>query len=106
MISSVAWVCLGMLGVGMFLLLVRAVQGPTVLDRVVALDVILAFVIVGLCLDAAVRGVTETLVVLLVLNLFGFVGSVAVARFVAPDPVVRRPDDGGTGADDGRIRGL
>lgn len=87
--AVVAMICLGLLGVGMILLLVRVVRGPTVLDRVIALDVVLAFVIIGLCLDAAVRGVSETLVILLVLNLFGFVGSVAVARFVSPDPVSR-----------------
>ncbi len=51
------------------------------LDRVVALDVLVAVVICGLALEAAVRQHTTTLPILVVLSLLGFVGSVSVARF-------------------------
>ena len=73
--------CLAMLGVAALLLVARISLGPTMLDRVVALDVLVAVLICGLALEAAVHRHTTTLPVLVVLSLLGFVGSVSVARF-------------------------
>lgn len=86
----VVWICGGLLAVGLVLLLIRTVIGPTVLDRAVSLDAVVSFIVIGLCLDAAVRRTTETLVILVALNLFAFLGSVAIARFVDP---TRADDD-------------
>jgi multicomponent Na+:H+ antiporter subunit F len=74
-------VCVGFLAVAALLLVVRIALGPTMLDRVVALDVLVAVVICGLGLEAAVNQHTTTLPILVVLSLLGFVGSVSVARF-------------------------
>jgi multicomponent Na+:H+ antiporter subunit F len=74
-------VCAGILGVAALLLLVRISLGPTMLDRIVALDVLVAVAICGLALEAAAHRHTSTLPVLVVLSLLGFVGSVSVARF-------------------------
>jgi multicomponent Na+:H+ antiporter subunit F len=74
-------VCVGFLAVAALLLVVRIALGPTMLDRVVALDVLVAVVICGLGLEAAVNQHTTTLPILVVLSLVGFVGSVSVARF-------------------------
>jgi multicomponent Na+:H+ antiporter subunit F len=73
--------CVAVLGIAALLLVTRAAIGPTMLDRIVALDVLVAVVICGLALDAAVNQHTTTLPILVVLSLLGFVGSVAVARF-------------------------
>jgi multicomponent Na+:H+ antiporter subunit F len=73
--------CVAMLGTAALLLVVRLSRGPTMLDRIVALDVMVAVVIVALALEAAVRRHTTTLPVLVVLSLLGVVGSVSVARF-------------------------
>lgn len=67
------------------LTLVRLVRGPSVLDRVVASEVLVATVICALALEAALTRHTTTLPILISLSLVGFVGSVAVARFVARD---------------------
>ena len=74
-------VCVGFLAVAALLLVVRIALGPTMLDRVVALDVLVAVMICGLGLEAAVNQHTTTLPILVVLSLLGFVGSVSVARF-------------------------
>jgi multicomponent Na+:H+ antiporter subunit F len=63
------------------LLVLRIALGPTMLDGVVALDVLVAVLICGLGVEAAVDRHTTTLPVLLVLSLVGFVGSVSMARF-------------------------
>ena len=79
--NAVLVVCLAVLGIAALLLLTRISLGPTMLDRVVALDVLVAVIICGLALEAAVYRHTTTLPILVVLSLLGFVGSVSVARF-------------------------
>jgi multicomponent Na+:H+ antiporter subunit F len=73
--------CVAFLTVAALLLVARISLGPTMLDRVVALDVLVAVVICGLALEAAARRHTTTLPILGVLSLLGFVGSVSIARF-------------------------
>jgi multicomponent Na+:H+ antiporter subunit F len=79
--TAVVAVCMALLGVAALLLVARISLGPTMLDRVVALDVLVAVVICGLGLEAAVNRHTTTLPILVVLSLLGFVGSVSIARF-------------------------
>jgi multicomponent Na+:H+ antiporter subunit F len=79
--TVVVAVCVVFLTVAALLLVARISLGPTMLDRVVALDVLVAVVICGLALEAAVRRHTTTLPILGVLSLLGFVGSVSIARF-------------------------
>ncbi len=78
-------VCATLLVVSALLVLVRIIRGPSVLDRTVASEVMIATAICGLGLEAAVNRNSSTLPILVTLSLLGFVGSVAVARFVARD---------------------
>jgi multicomponent Na+:H+ antiporter subunit F len=80
-VTVVLAICVGMLALAALLLVIRIALGPTMLDRVVALDVLVAVIICGLALEAAANRHTTTLPVLVVLSLVGFVGSVSVARF-------------------------
>jgi multicomponent Na+:H+ antiporter subunit F len=80
-VSIVLVVCGAFLGIAALLLVIRITFGPTMLDRMVALDVLVAVVICGLALEAALHRHSTTLPVLVVLSLLGFVGSVSVARF-------------------------
>jgi multicomponent Na+:H+ antiporter subunit F len=69
-------------GAGALLAVVRIIRGPTVLDRVIASDVLVATVVCALGADMALRRQVDTLPVLLVLALFAMLGSLAVARFL------------------------
>ena len=69
----------GMLGVSAVLLVIRMAQGPTVLDRVVALEALVAVLICALALEAAVTRHTHTVPVLVGLSLLGFIGAVSMA---------------------------
>lgn len=62
---------------------VRLARGPSMLDRAVAVDALLAVVVAGLGARAAEARTPYTLPVLLVLAFLGFTGSVAIARFIA-----------------------
>lgn len=83
--NLITWVCAAMLAVAAVLVLVRMTVGPTMLNRVVAMDVLIAITVAGLGLEAAVNRHATTLPILVVLSLVGFVGSVSVARFAARD---------------------
>lgn len=74
-------ICLVLLGLSALCLLARATMGPTMLDRTVALDVLIAVIICGVGVEAAMHAHTFTLPILLVLTLLGFVCSVSIARF-------------------------
>ncbi|WP_373307278.1 monovalent cation/H+ antiporter complex subunit F [Micromonospora lutea] len=67
------------------LALVRLYRGPSLLDRVVAADMLLATMVGAVGAEAAVNRHATTLPVLVVLGLLGFVGSVSLARFAVRD---------------------
>ena len=78
--TAILFFCGAILGCSALLLVIRISLGPTMLDRIVALDALVAVVICGLALEAAVHRHTTTLPILVVLSLLGFVGAVTVAR--------------------------
>ena len=67
------------------LLLRRVEAGPSVLDRVVGVDVIVSTILAGLVLYSAWTGRIDFVPVMVVLSLVGFVGAVSLARFVAAE---------------------
>jgi multicomponent Na+:H+ antiporter subunit F len=64
------------------LLLVRVVVGPSLADRVVALDGLLIVVICGLAVNAARTDSDLFTDVAVVIGLLGFLGTAVAARFV------------------------
>lgn len=81
--------------------LVRVLRGPSSLDRLVAVDLVVA---VAVCALAAFAGLTDSsmpIPAVLALTLVGFVGSVSVTRFRVPDT---ERDTGGAGSADGPPR--
>ncbi len=102
--TVVFWAAYAMLGAGALLTLVRLARGPSLLDRVVATDVLLVIISAGLAVYAALRRDPPVVPVLVVVSLLAFVGSVSVARYIggmllrAPSRDDReRPLDGGRG---------
>ena len=82
---------LAMLGAAAALVLVRLFRGPSNLDRIVAAEILLVIVIAGVALESARQRTTTYLPLLMVLGLVGFVGGVAVTRFLSRDS--DEPDD-------------
>ncbi|WP_442864276.1 monovalent cation/H+ antiporter complex subunit F [Arthrobacter sp. ATA002] len=60
----------------------RIARGPSILDRVLAADVLLAIVGAALATDMIVNRNLNFLALLVAVSLIGFIGSVTVARFV------------------------
>jgi len=81
-VSVVVTICLTVLSISAVLCLVRLVRGPSVPDRIVALDALLYVVVSGIAVAAALTRDGRFLAVLVAVALLGFVGTVTVARFV------------------------
>ena len=80
--TTVAIVCYIGLAVAAAATVYRLVVGPSVPDRVVALDALLYIVVIGIAVGAATSGDGSFLGVLLAAALLAFVGTTTVARFV------------------------
>ncbi|GAB3250082.1 hypothetical protein GCM10027425_07280 [Alteromonas gracilis] len=91
--SALLTVAAVMLGISAILVVARITRGPTVLDRAIAFDVLVAVAICGIALDAALRRDAENLHLLLVATLLGFVGSVSIARFSPGSDEVEADDE-------------
>ncbi|MFD7012142.1 monovalent cation/H+ antiporter complex subunit F [Rhodococcus jostii] len=63
----------------------RLLDGPNSLDRLVALDTLIALAMCGLAVWAAYTGDTTIVPAIVALSLVGFIGSVSVARFRVSD---------------------
>jgi multicomponent Na+:H+ antiporter subunit F len=81
-VTAVYWATFLMLGSGALLTLVRLARGPSLLDRVVATDVLLVIISAGLAVYAALARDPTVVPLLVVVSLLAFVGSVSVARYI------------------------
>ena len=80
--SAVLVVCCAGLGLAVMLVLVRLVLGPSVPDRIVALDVLVQIIVAGIAVAAAVTRDGTYLSLLVAVSLLAFVGTVTVGRFI------------------------
>ena len=82
MLEVVSQITLTTLGVALIVSFVRLVKGPTLPDRVVAMDLI-GVLVVGLIVVLAGRsGVRATLDAAIVIALVGFLGTIAYATYI------------------------
>ena len=82
MLDIVTNIALIMLGVALLITVVRLVQGPTLPDRIVAMDLVGVLVVGLIVVLAASTGVEATLDAAIVIALLGFVGTIAYATYV------------------------
>ncbi|MGK2949188.1 MAG: monovalent cation/H+ antiporter complex subunit F [Acidimicrobiales bacterium] len=64
------------------LCLLRVLRGPSLAERMVALDVLVLVVVSGIGVDVARQGDAINVDVLVVASLLGFVGTALTARFL------------------------
>ena len=81
-LSTVAAIALAMLSVSLLLAFVRLARGPSLPDRVIALDLISVLAAAITATYAIAAGQAVFLDVAIVLALISFLGTVAFARFV------------------------
>jgi len=76
------WIGLGCLSLGLLLTVVRLIRGPTLPDRILALDLITTQAIGFIVLVAILTGFHLYLDIAIALGLVGFLSTVALARYV------------------------
>lgn len=90
---SVQDIAMAVLGVAMVLAVIRLLRGPTLADRVVALD-LLAFFSVGIvALAAVVSDRAELVIVAVVVALLTFMGTAAFALYLERKGQEENPKD-------------
>lgn len=62
--------------------LVRIVRGPTILDRMVASDVLLTTLMLAIGSDMALRGHTEAIPIMVAIGATAVLATIVVARYV------------------------
>ncbi|PJJ71308.1 multicomponent Na+:H+ antiporter subunit F [Diaminobutyricimonas aerilata] len=65
------------------LAVVRIVRGPSILDRIIASDMLMSTLILVLGTEMVMNGHTRTVPIMLVLAATAVFGSIAVARYVS-----------------------
>lgn len=86
--------------VAVLIVLVRLITGPTLIDRLIASDVMLTTLILVIGAEMVISGHTRSIPLMVVLAATAILGSVAVARFVT-----RTTAESGTDAPDGAVQG-
>lgn len=89
MLEYAYWITQGLLTVAIGCAVYRVFRGPSVLDRVISVDVMLIIVSSMLITDMVARGHQDFIMFVVATAVIGFLGAVAIARFVA----VRRPEE-------------
>jgi len=84
--TVLALVCAVMLAAGAVLAVVRVEKGPSMLDRTMAMDVVVTVLIAAIALESAVTRSAVAVPILVVLSIVGFLSSVTIARFAAVEP--------------------
>ena len=82
MLDIVSQITLVTLGAALLLAFIRLVKGPTLPDRIVAMDLIGVLVVGIIVVLAGSSGVRATLDAAIVIALVGFLGTVAYATYV------------------------
>jgi multicomponent Na+:H+ antiporter subunit F len=95
-LSGAVTVSLVVLSVAFVLIVVRIVRGPTLPDRILALDMLVAAVIGFIATIGVKTGYTLYVDIAIALGLVGFLSTVAFARFVLTRG--RTGEEGGEGA--------
>lgn len=89
--TIIFWACGAILALAGYLTVYRIWRGPTLLDRVLAADVLLAIIVSALCLNMVMKQSYESILLLVAISMIGFVGSVTVARFAENSQTQEKP---------------
>ncbi|WP_436002868.1 cation:proton antiporter [Rhizobium sp. LjRoot30] len=81
-LSAAILLALGLLTLALLLTVMRVVRGPTIADRVVALDMLVAVAIGLIAVIAVKTGFFLYIDIAIALGLVGFLATVAFARFI------------------------
>ncbi len=77
------WTAGVLFSVGVLLTLIRVVRGPSILDRMIASDVLVTTLILVVGAEMVLNGHTRNIALMLVLSSVAIFATIAVARYVS-----------------------
>jgi multicomponent Na+:H+ antiporter subunit F len=92
-LSLATLIGLAILGLALILVVVRIIIGPTLPDRVLALDALTTVGLGFVCVIAARTGLMLYLDIAIALALLGFLATIAFARYILARTVANRAED-------------
>lgn len=93
MIQTLLAIALSLYIIAILLALYRIIRGPSMPDRVVALDMIGVNLISGVAVFSVVLGTHAFLEVILIVGILAFISTIALARFVERGAIVEHDPD-------------
>ncbi|KXZ13372.1 cation:proton antiporter [Bacillus nakamurai] len=88
MFTFILQLSLGIMAVSTLLYVIRVIKGPTVPDRVVALDAIGINLIAMTALVSILLKTTAFLDIILLLGILSFIGTIAFAKFLEKGEII------------------
>ncbi len=87
------WVALVIISIATLGLVYRVIKGPSIPDRVVALDALGVSLISIIALLSVVTQTEFFLEIILLLGILAFIGTVALSKFIERGEIFERDDD-------------
>jgi multicomponent Na+:H+ antiporter subunit F len=84
-----------MLGVAAALCLFRIYRGPSALDRILAIDVLLVVLIAGVALESMWSHRATNLPLIMILTIVSYIGGVSITRLLSRDSDDETPESDG-----------
>ncbi len=88
MLTAAIWISYGMLGLALLLNLWRALRGPSILDRTLALDTMYINAIAMLMILGVHLGDALYFEAALLIAMMGFVGTAAICKFLLRGDII------------------
>ncbi|MBL3648349.1 Na(+)/H(+) antiporter subunit F1 [Bacillus vallismortis] len=88
MFTLILQLALGIMAVSTFLYVIRVIKGPTVPDRVVALDAIGINLIAITALVSILLNTNAFLDIILLLGILAFIGTIAFSKFLEKGEII------------------
>lgn len=99
-VPTAGLIALSLVSVALFLAAVRLFRGPSLADRIVALELIAGLMVGVIAVVSIVAGQAVLIDVAIALTLVGFLGAVAFARYIEKGSVGGRAPEPGAAAGD------
>lgn len=93
MIEIMLITSLSLFGLAIFITLIRIVLGPSLPDRVIALDMIGVNLISGIAILSILLGTKAFLEVILILGILAFISTIAFSKYIERGVIIERKRD-------------
>lgn len=93
MIETLLVIALALFGLSIAIALYRIIRGPSIPDRVIAMDMIGVNLVSGIAVISILLKTKAFLEVILILGILAFIGTIALSKFIERGVIIERKRD-------------